>query len=474
MLRLPTVPRLQQRTIKWALLILTVVGVGIALQFAPPDGLSIAGYRAILVFILSVVLWVTQILPLAITSLLAVVLLPLLGIMDAEEAYSLFGNKAVFFIIGALLLSTSLVKSGLSKRVALWVLRHTDSRPKRLLAGVYFLCFFASFIMPEHAVAAMMLPIVLQVAHWLHVQPKQSTFGKALFMAMVWGSVIGGVATFLGGGRNILAVALLEEYAGNTIGFLQWALAIAPMSIVAAVIGFFVLLKLFPVDITDTSTAHEQLRAEAQAQGPLSRQEKLTLLVLIATLLMWIFGSERLGLANVAVVAVVAMFLLRIVKWRDAEAHVNWGIILMYGGAIALGVALEKSGAALYVTNTVLQNFVVSPWVVIALVIVSAVIFTEFMSNSAVVAMLMPVALSLASVYHLSPIAMTYIVAVPAGLAFMLPMGSPPNALGYSAGYYTLRDCLKSGVIMNVVCVVVFALAILLWWPIIGIPIFIS
>lgn len=454
------------------LVVMTIAGV--LLMLNAPAGLSVEGYRALIVFGVSVIFWVFQVLPLAITSIMAIVMLPIFGILESNEAYSLFGNQAVFFIIGALILSTGLVKSGLAQRIALWVLQRSGTKPGRLLAGVYFLCMFASFLMPEHAVAAMMLPIVLQLIGWLQLKPHESAFGKALLLAMVWGSLIGGVGTFLGGARNILAVAILEENTGLTISFTEWAVAILPISIAVAVAGFWLLKKFFPIDILDTNNVQAQLQARSTQLGKLSDDEITVLVIGIFTVLAWVFLSEEIGLANIALVSVVVLFLFRVVKWQDAEEHVNWGIILMYGGAIALGVALERTGAALYLTEGLLASIHVSPWLLVIGLMAVALIFTEFMSNSAVVAMLMPVALSVALTYNLNPIAVTYFIAVSAGFAFMLPMSSPPNAIAYSANFYNIREAARAGLVMNLVAFVLLVVGVLVWWPIVGIDLFIS
>ena len=457
-------------------LVMGVAG-GIALQFSPPAGLTVEGYRALIVFGICVVFWVFQVLPLAITSILAVVLLPLFGILETSEAYALFGNKAVFFIIGALILATGLVTTGLSKRAALWVLDKSNGEPKKLLMGVFAVSALGSYIMPEHAVAAMMVPVVLQVAHWLKLTPKQSAFGKALFLAVVWGCVTGGVATFLGGGRAILAVAILEANANMSISFTEWAIAIMPISIVLSLVGYWILTRLYPIDITPSDEMKQELKDHVHEQrqelGRMSDDEITMLAIMAITVLSWVFLSDTLGLSNIALLAVVVVFLFKVVKWREAEEHVNWGVILMYGGAITLGAALSKTGAALYVADSLLNAVPLWAVVVVILIAVVTVMFTEVISNSAVVAMMMPVVLSLGVQYGINPIALTYLVAVPAGLAFMMPMGSPPNALAYSARYYTLKEAVRAGAVMDVVAIGIFLLATQIWWPLIGVELFI-
>lgn len=219
----------------------------------PPAGLTREGQNAIAVFALCFVLWVTQALPLAVTSLFAMVLLPLLRVIPATRAFELFGSPVIFFILGAFVLAAALMRSGLSTRLAVLFLRRFGRTPRSLLAGVVFSGGFLAFWMPEHAVAALLFPIVLEIARALEIPPLRSTYGRALFLALAWGAVVGGIATLLGGARAPLALGILREHYGLTIDFLDWMVAVAPFSIAMMVVVNFALPRFFPVDIEEPS-----------------------------------------------------------------------------------------------------------------------------------------------------------------------------------------------------------------------------
>ncbi|MEK7772873.1 MAG: SLC13 family permease, partial [Deltaproteobacteria bacterium] len=161
-----------------------------------PQGLTPAGQKAIAIFILCLVFWVTNAVPLAITSLFAIVLVPLLGVLTKRDTYSLFGNEAVFFILGAFIIAGAIMHSGLSTRVALKIMDRFGGSPRKLLLSVFLLAASLSFFMSEHAVAAMLFPIVLEISKSLNLRPGKSNYAKLLFFALAWGCVIGGVATF--------------------------------------------------------------------------------------------------------------------------------------------------------------------------------------------------------------------------------------------------------------------------------------
>ncbi len=206
-----------------ALLIVIALAVCAGIVLAPtPEGLTREGQNAIAIFALCFVLWVGNALPLSVTSLFAIVLLPTLRVIPATRSFELFGSPVVFFILGAFILAAAMMRSGLSTRLALAFLRRFGGSARSLLAGVIFSGGFLAFWMPEHAVAALLFPIVLEIVRALDLKPVKSGYGRALFLALAWGAGVGGVATFLGGARAPLALGILRQHYDMTIPFLDW------------------------------------------------------------------------------------------------------------------------------------------------------------------------------------------------------------------------------------------------------------
>ncbi|OIO38815.1 MAG: anion transporter [Candidatus Omnitrophica bacterium CG1_02_49_10] len=440
------------------------------LRLHTPDGLTAEGQKSLAIFSLCLVLWVTDAIPLAATSLLALVLLPLVGAMGEREAFSLFGNQAVFFILGAFMLAAALLSTGLSTRLALIFISMFKSTPKSLLGGVLISSAFLSFWMPEHAVAALMFPIILEIAKSLKLEPgNNSNYGKALFLSLAWGSIIGGVATFLGGARNPLAIGMLKETYGLSIGFFEWMVAVIPMVVIMLFVAFITIQFFLKIDIKEVANASDVLKTRIAELGRMTRSERMLSVLMLATICAWIFMGQFSGLATISVLAGISIFVFGIVTWKDIEGYVNWGVILMYGGAIALASALYKTGAAEWLAYSVFSKFTFSPYVLLLSIIFIALILTECISNTAVVALLLPIAFSLGKSYGINPIIMVYAVAVPSGLAFTLPMGTPPNAICYAAGYYKLRDIVSAGLFMNLAALIIFALVMKFYWPLVGI-----
>jgi sodium-dependent dicarboxylate transporter 2/3/5 len=438
---------------------------------ALPSGLTHEGLQGLAVFVPCLILWISGALPLMVTSLLAFVLIPWAGVMPADEAYALFGNEAVFFILGVFILAAALMRSKLSTRLALVILRRFGHTPRTLLVSIFLLNAVMSFFMSEHAVAAMNFPIVMEIIHVLGLQKERSNYARALLLAMAWGTTIGGVATLLGGARAPLALGIVRQATGQSFTFLEWAIATLPIVLVMLGVTYVVITRFFPIDVDRIDAADDLIAERTLALGRTSLREKAVAAVMVATLAGWMVGGEQLGLASVALTAVVALFALGLVDWKDVEGYVSWGILLMYGGAIALGTALARTGAAHWLSQQTIAQWADTGPGAVAIIAALSILLTEGMSNSAVVAMLMPVTLGVAQDFAIEPRVMALVVAVPAGLAFALPIGTPANAIAYSSGYLKVRDMLLPGALLAVSAWCTVNLVARLYWPLLGISI---
>lgn len=457
-----------RKGIRPAIILFSLVLFFLIVTLPTPQGLTPQGQKALAIFVVCVLLWVTHALPLMITSLLAVILFPLTGVLSTSATYSLFGNRAIFFILGAFILASGIMRSGLSTRLALLALRNFGKTPKFFLLGLLSLSSFLSFWMSEHAVAAMMFPIVFEVVDALKLMPHKSRYAKGLFLAMTWGCIVGGITTFLGGARAPLAIGILQETTGHSIDFIHWSLAALPTVILMIVIVYFVLIKMFSPEVQDIQKARIALKRKELRMGHISPREKAIGVLMLLTIFFWIFYGEKLGLANIAIAAVVIAFVFRLLDWKEVEEDVNWGIFLMYGGAICLGFAMEMTGAAHWAAVKTLGYFVHSAWSFILTISFISLFLTEAISNTAVVALMMPLALGFAQDFKLDPNIITLALTIPSGLAFQLPMGTPATAIAYSSGFIGLRDTLIGGMILKICAWVIFTLSIYFYWPHIG------
>ncbi|HSR58028.1 MAG TPA: SLC13 family permease, partial [Candidatus Binataceae bacterium] len=230
---------------------------------------------------------------------------------------------------------------------------------------------------------------------------------------------------------------------------------------------YAVLSRWFPPDLDSLGKVTAELSERRAALGRMRFEEAAVAVILGATVLAWLLGSDTYGYAGIAIFAVVALFVFNLLSWREVEEYVNWGIILMYGGAIALGAALQRTGAAAFIAGATLGR-TASALAMLAILTLAADILGELLSHSAVVAALVPVGLGMAHRFAIDPALMTMAVAVPAGLTFILPVGTPSIALAYSSGFLRRKDLLVPGGLMIAVAWIGLNLMIHWYWPLIG------
>jgi sodium-dependent dicarboxylate transporter 2/3/5 len=435
-----------------------------------PNDLTPEGYKVLCLFILCVSLWSTNLIPLSITSLLAIASVPLLGIMDASQAYSYFGNKAVFFILGVFILSAAMIACGLSTRISIWIMEHWSGTPGQLVTSIYCFAAFSSCFMSEHAVAVILFPIIHEIAQSLNLKRDNSVFGKSMYFAMAWGCIIGGAMTVLGGGRVLLGVEMLEKATAGqqTLGILQYTKLSFPLVILLLAGGWVALKILFPSDIQNIDRARKALKQKATVMGKLTFQEKGIALVMGVTLFCWFGYGDQLGIANIAIISIVLLFLLNLITWKMVEAHINWAIVLMYGGAICLGEVMSESGAALWLAEQIFSGLIESSVVFLLVIAFLSTLFTTFMSNSAVIAILLPTAISMSPAYGINPALATMTVILPSNFAFILPIATPASALAYSSRFLNLKEMIWSGSILSLMGLVFYLFLLMFYWPMIG------
>ncbi|MBI1909367.1 MAG: DASS family sodium-coupled anion symporter [Deltaproteobacteria bacterium] len=457
----------------WRFPVYLLLGYGLYhfYQSPPPEGLSLEGFRALVVFLACLVLWVFHLLPLPITGLFSLIAPVLMGVMPAKQAFSFFGSEPVFFILGVFILAAALLKSGLSTRIALLLLRSAGHSPKRLLLQIMAASALLSFVMSEHAVAAMMFPLILVITRTLQFIPYGGSYGRLLFLAMAWGCIIGGIATMLGGGRVPLAVGMLQEAGQETITFLQWTSAVLPVVLITFLAGYLVLTRFYTIDVDSVANADDLITTKLRECGRPLLEEKFLALLVVGAIVGWTLWGNRFGMATISILVVVLLFMFRVVEWKDLEENVDWGIILMYGGAIGLSTILNSTGAGLWLVKTQVLPHLGSPWLLVSLLSLVSLLLTEALSNSAVVAILVPLGLSIAPTVGIDPKIIVYTVASAAGLGYALPISTPAMALAFSGGYFRIKDIVLPALLMDLISWLALMATARLWWPLLGIRI---
>ena len=446
----------------------------LAIHLAPlPVGLAPEGKSALAVLSLCIIWWLFSPVALPVTSLMGLALLPALGAMPTAEALALFGNPSVFFVIGVFLVAAVMHRTGLSMRITLLGLRRASRSEDILCFGVLGLSWGLCSIVVSHAVAAIMLPIVLQLIQALDLGPRSRT-ARRLLLSMAWGTVAGSNLTLLSSARATLALDLYGNWRENAgldadpIGFIAYASGAAPVSLCSMLAAGLVLRLVFPPEGIDIAPAVQRLNERTRELGNMQRREWLTLGVVLGMVVAMITaGPDWLGV--VALIVSCTLFLLQVLRWEDAERYVNWGVALMYGGAIAVGGALDRTGATTWLAEVLLPD-VMGPWTTVAMIMILAAALTEVVSNAAVIAVILPISLPLAVQAGLDPHLLVFLVPISAGFAFILPTSTPAMAMVFGTGYLRVRHTMIGGIVTIVSWIALLVMAAVVW-PLLGLEI---
>lgn len=455
----------------WIGLAVTIAVSG--LFFEPPDGLSVEGFRALLLFGAVILLWMVQPIDLAATAILGMAAMPVLGVMGKDQAFSLFGNQAVFFVMGVFIMSAVLMHTGLATRAALTLLSRFDRSPGQLTAAVLVMSTVGCGFLVSHAVAAILFPILLEICRALNLPHGRSAYARRLLLSMAWGTIAGSNLTFLSSVRLGLAIGMLDKYeAGRNmdqgVSFLYWMLGAFPAVVLMALAVAGILAFYHRSEPLDMAPAVALLRRKVEDMGAVRRDEWLGLASLLVMLAgMAAFGKEY-GFGTIALLAASLNFIGGSVTFEAVQKYVSWGIVLLFGGAVALASAVEHTFAISWVATHLMPDGSMSPLLFVAIISALCMVLTEFSSNSAVIAALLPVCMELAGHLGVPARSMVFVTVISAGMAFMLPVSTPAMAMVFSSGYLRTRDSLIPGILLNGIAIGVVVCLAWLYWPLIG------
>jgi sodium-dependent dicarboxylate transporter 2/3/5 len=448
-----------------------------------PEGLSAEGGAVLAVTAWVAIWWITEAIPVEVTALLPIVLFPLSGGLDLTKACAAYGHKFIFLFIGGFILAIAIEKWNLHKRIALSIIQVVGTNLSRIILGFMVSTAFLSMWISNTATAVMMLPIGLAIISQIEVgsSNKNSQFGKALMLAIAYAASIGGMATLIGTPPNIILAGVIEQTYGVELSFSKWFSVGFPVSVVLLIICWKYLTS-FAFNFKDIALAGGKIYVSNQlkALGKMSKEEKVILVVFILTALAWIFRSiflkewfPHIDDTIIAILAAITLFILPssqknkpLLEWKDA-VKLPWGILLLFGGGIAIAVAFQQSGLALWVA-TQLQGLQGIHLLLVLFILIASVNFlTEITSNLATASVLLPLLAPLAIAMDVHPYALMVACTVAASCAFMLPVATPPNAIVFGSGKLEIADMVKTGIWMNIISIVLLTLTVYFLLPLI-------
>ncbi len=450
----------------------------LVMVFFHPEGLSLAGTAVLASTAWLATWWITEAIPIAVTSMLPMVLFPLTGVLPIGETTAAFGHYLVFLFLGGFMLAMAFERWNLHRRIALATINLIGSNPRMIVLGAMLATALLSMWISNTATAVMMLPIAMAIARQLQDDPdtdvdENAAFGKALMLAIAYSASIGGMATLIGTPVNMVFVGQLETVYDVEIGFMEWFRIGFPVAVVLlAICWWYLTYVAFQLGSTSFSGGREEIRRLQQLQGPMTREEWKILLLFSATALAWITRKSLLdplipGISDTGIAMLGATLLFLIPGRERGEALLNWseavklpwGVVLLLGGGFALAEGFSASGLADYIAGNLSIPAGVG-LVVVILVVVAAVNFlTEVTSNVATTSMLMPVLAAAALPLGVHPYALMVPATLAATCAFMLPVATPPNAVVFGSGYLSIPDMVRAGFRMNIISIIIVTLA---------------
>jgi sodium-dependent dicarboxylate transporter 2/3/5 len=314
----------------------------------------------------------------------------------------------------------------------------------------------------------MFLPIVTSILIAMKITPRKSNFGIISMLCIAYGCSIGSLGTLIGGARNPLTVGILSDLEQPIIvSFFDWMTYSIPIVLIALPIVWVILQVSFPIEIKNITSAKTEINRQVSKSGKMGKYEIIVLYIVILTIVLWIFISSSIffSLAVIAILGSILLFLTGCITWKDVEQRVPWGIILLYGGAITLGIGMQKTGAGAWIAHQFFSITGNNPYLVIFGLILLTVALTNIMSNVGAVAILLPIGIAISTeISEISPLLSSMLIALCGGLAFMFVIATPGNTITYSSGYFSTKDLLKAGIFANIACIaVIFIISIVYW-----------
>ena len=434
--------------------------------------LSADGQAALGVLLFALILWMTEAIPFHITGLLGVFLLAVFRVEDFAAIVNLgFGNHIFVFFVGVLVLSSFITRSGLGNRISVLLLSRTGNSTGMIIFGFLAVGMLLSMWITNTAVAAMLMPLGVAILKEEGVTPMKSRFGKALMIACAWGPIIGGIMAPSGAGPNPLAIGFLRSMAGVELTFLGWMAYGVPAGFLILVPTWVVLMLFFKPEITHLKKSREELRNEYRALPKMEREERVTLVIFLLTVTLWLttpLWENLLGIRipiSMPVLLTAAIFFFPGVgstAWKTVEEEISWNSILLIVSGISLGMVLYQAGAAEWLATLFLRGIGgVHPFVMVLLVVVIVSFLKIFLSSNTVTAtIIIPIMITLSTALGIDTLSITVPAALTTSMAFILVTSTPTNVIPYSAGYFSIRDMAISGTVMTLVAAPIVAATI--------------
>ena len=440
----------------------------------PIEGLPQAAQAVLASTVWIALWWVFEVVPISVTALLPIILFPMAGGLALSTTTAAYGHKYIFLYMGGFMIAIALEKWNLHKRIALFIINIVGTNIQRIVLGFMLATAFLSMWISNTATSVMMLPIGVSIVKQLKDSPmttpdESATFGKMLMLAIAYSASIGGIATLIGTPPNLVLAGVISEVYDVEISFLQWFIFGFPLSVLLLFSAWYFLTQIaFNIKMNEFPGGREEIKRLQLALGPMSYEEKVVATLFGMTAFCWISRSyllqsifPALDDTIIALFFGILLFIFnaqkkgeKLLHWEEA-LKMPWGIILLFGGGMALAKGFDTSGLAVWIGSQLnsIQGF--SFLLVVLFVVILVNFLTEITSNLATTAMLLPILAPLALQLEVHPFILMVGAATAASCAFMLPVATPPNAVVFGSGYLKISDMVRVGIGLNIYSIIV-------------------
>jgi len=433
--------------------------------------------------------WITEAVPIPVTSLLPIILFPLLGIFDIISATSPYADPVIFLFMGGFIIALAMEHNKLHLRIALKLITLTGSKPNGIILGFYLATFVLSMWISNTATAVMMLPVALSIIQLFKIQNPlieaekgYKNFALTLMLGIAYAANIGGVVTIIGTPPNVVMVGMMRQFLNVEVDFNTWLLLGIPLGLLMMGIMYALLVYiLYPNRMAPIAGSDQLISSQLKELGPMGKAEIRVSIIVLVTALGWILrspinnliGSPVLNDTLIAMIGGVLMFVIPagqhdkkvLMDWQQMD-RMPWGILLLFGGGLCLAKAMEASGIVLEVGDFVSSFENIPEWALILVLTMLSLFLTELMSNVALTTIFIPVVVGIASGMGIPALILVIPVTLAASFAFMLPIATPPNAILFSSGLIKMKDMIKAGIWLNLIAtliILLFALTVIKW-----------
>lgn len=473
----------------WGLPLAFIILIGM-LMLPVPEGLNHQGYMLLVVLVFMLVIWVTECVSYPASSILLIVSMALtLGFsLDKGKvigtakgltmALSGFSSSAWILVTAALFIAAAIEKSGLGQRIGMSILSLVGARSNQVRFGFILMAFILSLFIPAQAAnAALMTAIAVGVIQAFKLDPK-SNMAKSLLIIVAFATGIAGMGILTSGAPPIQTAKYIADATGYKISWLEWSMYGLPFGIAIAAVLYVLVTKLFPAEMAEMPGGKAAIKEGLKKMGKISAKERSLLIIMIVTIVLWATGDHlhKIDSSTVALLTVAAIFFppFKIANWKDLVGTVNWGTLMLFGGAISLGTYLLNTGAAAWVAQNTIIAVGIEQWPILAIIAAGslflAIFSLAFSARSAAVAALVPVAIGLAQALggDVNVWGLTIILYYAIQFSVIMPVNTPMSMVAYSTDTFSVSDMMKVGLPLVISAIILVAVFSATYWSWLG------